>query len=312
MAVNIEPVAGTFVRRVSNIDLEREISEQDKALIVQAWIEAGVLIFPGLGKSNEALFRLSNCFGELEIAPTKSLLAEENPYLLDLSYHPDKNSTISNFYIELRGEPRAGYLGWHWDMSYTPGTVRGAVLRMVETPERGGETGFIDAIGAYDRLPAALKQRLEGLEVVYISGAEYNPICYGEGVVKKAPPPERLHLEGAKEPTKFPPTVHPMVITQRETGRKVLKLSPMLCGYVLGWDRQSSQALFEEIAGYLLDERHAYFHHWRNDDLVAWDNWRILHTACGVPPHMRRRVVRTTILDEYKLGRLLEPAEGLV
>jgi len=307
MAVTIEPVKGTFVRRVTDIDLDKEISDEDRALILKAWIEAGVLIFPGLGKSNEALFKLSCCFGELEIAPTKSLLASDNPYLLDLSYNPDRNSTISDFYVELNGEQRAGYLGWHWDMSYTPGTVRGAVLRMVETPERGGETGFIDAVGAYERLPAALKQRLEGLEVVYLSKPEWNPICYGAGVVKKEPPPERLALEGDTKRTKFPPTVHPMVITQRETGRKILKLSPMLCGYVLGWDQQSSQALFEEIAGYLLDERYAYFHHWRVNDLVAWDNWRTIHTACGVPPHMRRMVVRTTILDEYKLGRLLEP-----
>jgi len=103
-----------------------------------------------------------------------------------------------------------------------------------------------------------------------------------------------------------------MIITQRETGRKVLKLSPMLCAYVLGWDQESSQALFEEIAEYLLDERYAYFHRWEVDDLVAWDNWRIIHTACGAPPEMRRRVVRTTIADEYKLGRLLGPAETTI
>ena len=305
MAVTVEPINGTFARRVKDLDLERDISEGDKSLILQAWVEAGVLVFPGLGKSNDALFRLSRCFGDLEIAPTKNLISDENPYLLDLSHDPAKSSTLSDFYVEWNGEPRTGYLGWHWDMSYTPGTVRGAVLRMLETPERGGETGFIDGVDAFDRMPNALKQRLEGLEVVYLAGMAPNPICYGAGVVVKARPPERLALEGANATSKFPPTVHPMIITQRETGRKVLKLSPMLCAYVLGWDRASSQALFEEIAQYLLDEHYAYFHHWEVDDLVAWDNWRIIHTACGVPPEVRRRVVRSTIADEYRLGRLL-------
>lgn len=170
MAATFESINRTFACRVKGIDLERDISDDDRALILKAWVEAGVLVFPGLGKSNDALFRLSRCFGDLEIAPTKNLLSNENPYLLDLSYDPAKNSTLSDFYIELNGEPRTGYLGWHWDMSYTPGTVRGAVLRMLEAPDRGGETGFIDGAEAYDRLPHALKQKLEGLEVVYLAG----------------------------------------------------------------------------------------------------------------------------------------------
>jgi taurine dioxygenase len=47
---------------------------------------------------------------------------------------------------------------------------------------------------------------------------------------------------------KFDPVVHPLVITLLETGRKVLKLSPMHARYILGMDRSESDALLSQLA----------------------------------------------------------------
>ena len=96
------------------------------------------------------------------ITRTRLLTVRRNP-----SASPDRPSAATENIYDFNGEIRVGHIPWHWDQSFTPKIVRGAVLRMVELPEKGGETGFIDAIAAYERLPQRLKDRIEGLEVVY-------------------------------------------------------------------------------------------------------------------------------------------------
>jgi taurine dioxygenase len=87
-----------------------------------------------------------------------------------------------------------------------------------------------------------------------------------------------------------------------------LKLSPMHARYILGMDKAESDALLTELALHLTDERYAYFHDWGQDDMIVWDNWRVIHSARGVPLHCSRRAERTTIMGDYKVGRYLDPA----
>jgi taurine dioxygenase len=56
---------------------------------------------------------------------------------------------------------------------------------------------------------------------------------------------------------------------------------------------------------YCTDPDLAYFHDWKQDDMVLWDNWRVLHCATGVPPEETRVMERTTISGDYALGRPL-------
>jgi taurine dioxygenase len=81
--------------------------------------------------------------------------------------------------------------------------------------------------------------------------------------------------------------------------------------YILGMERTQSDALLSELAKHLVDERFAYFHRWRKNDVVAWDNWSVIHCARGVSPGVIRRAQRTTILGDYKLGRYLDPDHKL-
>jgi taurine dioxygenase len=305
-AMNIEriPVSPHLGLELRGVDLTRHLDEATQAAIRDAWIDAGVLLFRGMGTSPEVHMRLSQVFGEMEPAATASLNDPDNPYLMILSYHPGKTGGYQQHYT-VGGVDRAGWLGWHWDQSFMPTIVRGAVLRMVEPAALMGETGFIDAVAAYDRLSAAQKKRIEGLEVVYEFNPDFTSGQFGF--------PKDIQALGSGKPSfnsghnfDFPPVVHPLVITQRETGRKVLKLSPMHARYVLGMDHAESDALLTEIADHLVDPRYAYFHVWGKDDLIVWDNWRVIHSANGVPLDCARVAQRTTIVGDYKVGRYLD------
>lgn len=303
--VTTRPLSPNLGLEVIGVDLENELSADAAEAIRDAWIQAGVLLFRGCGRSDEAQMRLSRLFGELEPAATADMNRPDNPYLMTLLYDPGEPGKGYTQHYRVDGVDRAGWLGWHWDQSFMPTIVRGAVLRMTDPSPEMGQTGFIDGIGAYERLPDALKARIADLEIVY----EFNP-DFTSGQFGFPQDIARLprKTEGKGFSYDFPPCVHPLVITQAETGRKVLKLSPMHARYVLGMDRAESDVLLTEVAAHLCDDRYAYWHSWQKDDMLVWDNWRVIHAAAGVPLHCKRIAQRTTIMGDYKVGRYLNPA----
>src|SRR5256885_6823638 len=277
----------------------------------EAWVEHGILLFRNALHSEEAHLRLSRVFGEPQPSAVARINDARNPYLMTLDQRPGDASKETFTLFEVDGRHRTGGLGWHWDQSFTAEIVRGALLRMIVPARIDGRTGFIDAAAAYERLTPAMKRRLDGLEVVYhFTGAqEQNRFGFPRDlrVVQRNPKAEAALVQYRRD---FPPVVHPLVITQQETGRKILKLSPMHAQAILGMDEGESDALLQEVADHLVDARFAYFHTWQADDAIVWDNWRVIHSATGVPFDVERLAQRTTLVGDYKLGRYLDPAHG--
>lgn len=303
MSITTQPLSPYIGLEVIGIDLASDFTERDRSAILNAWVEGGILLFRNC-ESEEQLLRLSECFGRLEPSATKALNTLNSPYLMSLKHDPEQPDAPGTQML-VNGEQRNGWLGWHWDQSFMPIIVRGAALRMTEPAAIAGETGFIDGIAAYERLSDAMKSRIENLEVVYEFTGEMEKNRFGfpkdlRNLRSKA------ELEAQKKVYDFPPVVHPMVVTQPETGRKVLKLSPMHARYILGMERAESDALLTELADHLVDPRYAYFHRWTTNDVLVWDNWRVIHSAQGVPPHVRRVAQRTTIVGDYGYGRYLD------
>jgi len=302
--LSTRPLAPGFGAEIMGVDLSRPIDAETEQAIRDVWIDAGILLFRGADQDDEAQMRLSRIFGEMEPAATGDLNDPNNKFMMTLAYDPNDGAPRFQQHYNVGGIDRAGWLGWHWDQSFMPTIVRGAVLRMEQPSPEMGQTGFIDAIGAYQRLSPELRERIEGLEVVYQFNPDFVSGQYGFPEDIRALPRDRP----SKEPSyDFPPVVHPMVISQLETGRKVLKLSPMHARYILGMAPDESDALLKEVAAHLVDPTHAYFHDWQKDDMVVWDNWRVIHGANGVPLHCARRARRTTIMGDYKVGRYLDP-----
>lgn len=303
-SITTTPLSPHIGLEVHGLDLERDFAEGTRQALQDAWTRGGVLLFRGC-HSAEAHLRLSRGFGELESSATPDLNIDNNPYLMELKYDPENRRGPATM-MRVNGVERAGWLGWHWDQSFVPAIVRGAVLRMIEPAAIAGETGFIDGIAAWERLPTQVQERIDNLEVVYHFTPEMEKNLYGF-------PSDLVNLKNDAESKaalskyNFPPVVHPLVITHPETGRKVLKLSPLHAKRVLGMDAAESDALLHELADHLVDERYAYFHKWSENDVLVWDNWRVIHSAAGVPLDVRRRAQRTTLLGDYGHGRYLDP-----
>lgn len=263
------------------------------------WIERGVVVFRGLPGGQQTQIRLSRVFGEPELHPLRVTGFDRPPEISDITYDPADGDVY-----EIDGEQRGGWLPWHFDLVYVARINHGGILRPLQLPARGGATGFIDQIAAYESLPDDLKSRVAGRSVVYRFDIDAGNMRYGKPAgLKMLRVASRAALV-MQQIDRYPPVVHPIVYEQPGTGRKVLNFSPWFALGVDGMAQDEGDALLHEVNRYCLDERGAYHHQWSMDDMVLWDNWRMMHCATGVPRDQSRHMQRTTIAGDYGLGRL--------
>jgi taurine dioxygenase len=307
MSLRVTPLpVGVEIR---GVDATQPIPDTVKRELYALFIQHGVLLFRDAGESADAHTRIAECFGELERHSIKESWVEGNPHLIDISYVPPPTGTqsVTQPIYEVEGRRLAGWLPWHTDQCFMPKLSRGGVLRMIQVPPEGGSTGFRDKIALYASLPEDLKRRIENLSVVY----QFEP----RATLHKFGQPAGLTLVSTSAAMDsildrlerdFAPSVHPMVYAQAETGRKVLNVSPAYAIGIEGMKAEEGDALLEEVFEHCLSPDAVYQHPWQNGDMVAWDNWRILHNAEGTPVAETRLVQRISIAGDYGLGRRFE------
>jgi taurine dioxygenase len=296
-----------FGATVAGLTREHLLDDAVRRALTGLWVDRGVILFRG-ESSQEMQLELSRCFGTLEPHPFPETATDSHPDLVKIKYYPEDGSCY-----EVNGELRGGWLAWHSDLIYTARINHGGILRPVQLPRSGGQTGFIDQIAAYDRLPARIREQIDDLHVVYeveINMANYRFSNAGAVSMK------RLAVSGSaieKRKYTYPRVIHPMVYRQPGTGRNVLNVSPAFALGIYERGGPDGDALLEEVVAITTDPALAYFHDWQDGDMVLWDNWRTLHCARGVPPDDIRVMERTTIAGDYALGRALGsggPAAG--
>jgi taurine dioxygenase len=298
-AFEVAPLEGNpaFGAQVSGLQLESLADSAVRKSLYDLWVEKGVLVFRGVSGADFQI-ELSRCFGDLMEHVAREARSARRE-LATAHYKPAEDSIW-----EVDGEQRGNWLPWHTDTFYKDQINRGGMLRPIVLPSRLGLTGFIDKIAAYEALPDDLKKRVEGLEVIYKFNFDYDkqkfattrrvrPLRHSPGVLS-------IHARADD----FPRVLHPIVFTHKELGRKAFNVSPSMAIGIKGMENEEGDALLREVIKYGVDERRAYYHTWRLDDMVLWDNWRVLHSATGGPADEVRWLERTTIAGDYGYGRM--------
>lgn len=205
------------------------------------------------------------------------------------TFGPVPASAYENFYVS---NTRAdGFLGtrelqWHNDVPYLPSPYLVAALHAVEVDSDATSTKFVCAAAAHDRLPEALRQRVGGLKALQVR----------QRVPDRA---NRLEdLEGGDLCT-----VHPVVRTQPETGRRYLFVNENMTAEIIGLSRAESDALLAELYAHLYAESAVYDHAWQPGDLVVWDNLSVQHArgkvGAGARTLQRVTCTRHTYTEQY-------------
>ncbi len=293
-----------FGATIRGLTREHLADERVRADLYDLFVQAGVIHFHG-EDSHEMQLEISKCIGEPEQFPYPETWVENHPELVEIKYYPDNGTCY-----RVDGEYLGGWVPWHTDLIYTDAINRGGVLRPKKLSQHGGRTGFLDQILAYERLPDDLRARIEDLHVVYspdinLANSRFAR-CGSVEFVRGA----RSFNNIIRKVYQRPLVLHPLVYTQKETGRKVLNFSPGFAHGIYELGGPEGDVLLNEIAAYCTDEDYAYFHSWQPGDMVLWDNWRVLHCATGIPVDEERVMYRTTISGDYRLGQRLRWETG--
>jgi taurine dioxygenase len=289
-------------REVHGLKPQHLKDERVRAELVKLWTDHGLIVFRGV-EGRDFHVALSRVFGDIQPHPGARDNGDLPKELTRIIYNPDD----ADIY-EVDGKEIGGWLPWHMDMIYLDKVCRGSILRPVLMPYSGGNTGFIDKIKLYEKLDPALKGRLAGKSIIYQFTITPENLRFARPKSIKV-----RHLSGhyssllARE-SSFPRVQHPLVYLQSETGRPVLNFSPFFAQQIAELPTSESDQILEELGQMCLDESNSYYHEWRADDMVLWDNWRMLHRAAGVPVDCRRIMERTQIVGDYGLGRLTKDA----
>src|SRR4051812_27108526 len=245
------------------------------AAVLDALEDNGVLVFPGLSLEPEAQVAFCRRLGEVDHSSDgHHPVAGIYPITLD------KSKNASAAYL------RATF-DWHIDGCTPLGDdfpQMATVLSAVQVADRGGETEFASAYGAYDELSDEDKQRVASLRVVHSLEASQRR-------VNPNPTPEQLARWRAR-----PSHEHPLVWTHR-SGRKSLVLGAS-ADYIVGMEPDEGRALLAELLDRATTADKVYSHRWTVGDTIIWDNRGVLHRAAPYDPDSPREMLRTTVLGD--------------
>jgi taurine dioxygenase len=195
--------------------------------------------------------------------------------------------------VDIRREPgdlRIVGEEWHTDTTMMPEPPMGAILYAIEVPAYGGDTLFANQYLAYESLSDGMKRLLEGLRAVHsdrkVAGPQAGLNAYRATKVRE---------DAAWQETV---SVHPVVRTHPETGRRLLFVNH---SYTIRFDGMT-EAESAPLLGYLLDHGHrpefTCRFRWAAGSIAFWDNRCVKHLAVHDAGRFRRIMRRVQIAGD--------------
>lgn len=273
----IRPLAGHVGAEIIGLDLRLPLNDQDFASIHRAHLDHHVVVFRDQRISPQQQIDFSRRFGVLQIHVLKQFLLAGHPEILIVSNIVENDQPV--------GLGDAGKY-WHSDLSYKELPSLGSMLHAQELPSEGGDTLFADMHRAWDTLPSALREAVEGRQAVHSYTARYSE---GKNAANWRP------TLTAEQLAQVVTVTHPVVRTHPENGRKALFVSEGFTTHIVGLPEDESRDLLQQLYAHSVREDNVYRHQWQAHDMVFWDNRSLIHLAAGCPDHLRRKLYRTTI-----------------
>jgi alpha-ketoglutarate-dependent taurine dioxygenase len=273
----IRPLGHALGAEVLGMDLSRPLDDEDMAWIERSFASHPVLVFreQNLGAAQLAAF--GRRFGRPRPHSLTSYRHEDHPEVSWL-----RNVTAKGE-IDWFGVKRA--TDWHTDSTYDDHQPRLAILHALEVPSSKGGTMFADMCAAYDALPDATRQKLDGLTGLH-----------GRG---DGPAGVRLYSGGELErriDREYEAKAHPAVRRHPVTGRPILFVNPLHTNGFVGMSKDESWPLIEEVSAHATQDRFVYYHSWRVGDVLMWDELATMHRGAGdYRPDERRIMLRTIV-----------------
>lgn len=194
------------------------------------------------------------------------------------------------------GVVREGPLEYHSDFAFTPHPIDSICLHALEMPSSGSPTRWVDAVGAVDRLPDRLRDRLSDLQVLNC----YDLLQEGD---------HRMRITDIDP--RSPKTTHPVLAEHPRTGDLVIMANAMHTDSIVGVPDDEGEELLAQLFAVLYDPAHVLEHRWEIGDLIIWDNRALQHGRGDVGSTEPRTLQRVT-LGDYTPSELLPDLDAIL
>jgi alpha-ketoglutarate-dependent 2,4-dichlorophenoxyacetate dioxygenase len=294
--LRIDPILPRFGAEISGVDIARPLSDEDRQAILDAAARWGVLVFRDTGLDDESHIAFSRIFGHIELAPLRGGRPSRMKHreLFDAgNLDPDgKIMTDPGLLLHKKGDGL-----WHSDSSFMAIRSSYALLLCHEAPEKDGETWFADSRSAYDDLPQAMKDRIEGLvgeHSIWESRRKGGVPLTDEEVVARGL------------------VRHPVVMPDAATGRKAIYVGSHTRS-IEGMALEEGRALIAELVAFATQPHYVFKVKYRPGDLSIWNNLTTFHKGGTYDiAHERRDMRRTTIRETLEAGQPDDPFATLL
>ena len=275
--VTITPIGGLFGARVTGVDLSRPLDPSVVAILDQAFVAWHILLFPSQVITPDDEIRVMEHFddGIFEVPDTVPYQVPGYPAIQIVSNIEVDGTAIG--YTNRRG------MEWHSDLSGMPIMPKASMMYAIEVPETGGETYFANGHLAYESLPAADREYLDGLDATYSWVTLQKWLAEASGTWEP---------HDAETAAQHPDVVRSLIRPHPVTGRKALFFSIEEIVELTGLDRAETRALLERLLAHMTSTPHVvYKHDWSVGDVLVWDNRCLMHSVCEYNYDGQRRLM---------------------
>jgi taurine dioxygenase len=282
--ISVRKSDGCMGAEVSGIDLSRPLSRTAFEEVRDALHRHHVLVFRAQSLEPGPYLDFARQFGPPE------------PHVLDQFHHPEYPDILILSNVKKDGKPVGladGGTYWHSDYSYLDIPARATLLYSIQVPRVGGDTLFADQEQAYEDLPAATKQRIDGMVTLNIYGNRDDPDPASR-TSAYAPTEEQKERRGAKL------IRHPLVRRHPYTGRKALYAVSGTSFAIEGLPEEEGLAMLRELAAHSTQPKYQYRVKYGVGDVVVWDNASVLHSATLTDPDDPRTLYRITTKETLR------------
>ena len=257
--ISFTPIGGALGARVDGIDLARPLGDREIASLRAAFLDYCVLLFPGQGHITPAQqLAFARRWGEVILTPAPDKCHPEYPEILVLDTHGEKPVTDM----------------WHSDITMEPVPPLGSFL-LARTVPVGGDTIFANQYLAYDALSDGLKQALDGLKAWHTGDV--------------------FARNGGYDASALPRSLHPVIRTHPETGRKALFVNSVYTTCFEDMSEAESRGLLDYLCRHAVQPNFTFRHQWQEGDMLMWDNRCLQHFAVADYGAQPRTMHRLTI-----------------
>ena len=269
--MKIQKLNKSFGAKISQINLSDFLSYSYDGL-KKLLIDFGVLVFDNQKLTEFDHLKFSKLWGKLQVHVLNQYNNQSNPEFFILSNFIDGKP---------KGEiPDPGAAIWHTDGSWSKNRGLVTILYSIKIPPTGGNTLFCDMKNAINFVENDLLEKIENLPIIH-------DLNYSRSLTKAL---NQMTEEQKKE---APPVKQNIYRKIPENNTRCIYLGEH-ASHIEGLDLQNGREIIKRINKLVTTDINIYDHVWSENQVVMWDNRRVMHKATNFDIMKFERTIRRT------------------